>query len=259
MSGQGFFDSLETQLGAGFDRAASRRTSRRRVAERAGGVALGLVALAVTMTIVLGEEPAEAGVTVEQRDGLVYVRLTDVEYRTDVIEAAAAAAGLDVAVEAVPASPSVVGRFIRYNQSGEDVGELRELDRDGPTFSGFTIPAGFDGRLILQVGRPAADGEPYALFANALSKGEPLACTSILGTTPTRAADTIRERDVDARWLVVSTNGLQPVDSTELGVDSYAKLRVTRALSTGPGAVTLYLATDSVPPPAMELSADAVC
>ena len=238
MSTQGFFDSLEQQLGDRLERTTARRATRRRVVQRAGGVGVGALALVIAALVVTGDEPAAAGVDVETRDGLVYVRLTDVEHRADVIEDAAAAAGLDVTVEEVPVGPSLVGRFITEEREGV-IGELRELDRDGPSFSGFVLPANYDGTLVLRVGRPA-DGEPYIQFSNALSEGEPLACSGLLGADPAHAREIVDAHDVDATWVVVTDGGGQrPVAADEL--EALDDVEVGQAVAVSADAVFISL------------------
>jgi hypothetical protein len=254
MTTPGFFDSLERQLGDGFDRAGHRRASRRRLLQRAGGIAAGVLVLLTAFAFVSRDDPAAAGVSIEQRDGLVYVRLTDVEYRADAIEDAARVAGLDIEVESVPTGPSLIGRFVRASGDGI-VGKLKELDPDGPAFSGFVIPAGFDGSLSLQVGRPSKDGEPYAQYGNALSEGEPLACTGIVGVTPAEAVEIIHERNIDAVWTLLTARGMQSVDPSS--VDD--GVHVARAMSTAPDHVQIVLTDDATPLADLEATAPATC
>lgn len=155
--------------------------------------------------------------------------------------------------------PSLVGRFMRYTQVGEDTGELRELDRDGPAFSGFAIPAGYSGRLSLMIGRPADEGEAYTHFANALSPGEPLACSGIAGESPSRAVQIVGARRLDVRWTIVGERGTQALESSDLDDEAHQGLRVTRAQSIAPGTVAIFLSDGVRPLPEIELTADAVC
>ena len=256
MTERGFFDTLEAQLGAGFERVAQQRRARRRLAQRVGGAALAVLLAVGAGAIVLRDEPAAAGVRVEERDGLVYVRLVDLEYRADVIEDAARQAGIDVSVESVPTGPSLIGRFIRFAQTGEDTGELRRLDADGPAFDGFAIPADFDGTLVLQVGRPASDDEPYGVFPNALAAGEPLACSGVLGMSPIAARRLALGEDLDVRWTVVTEQGVRPVPDGE--VAHLVDLRVGRAQMIEPETVSFALADRPIPAPD-EDTADAIC
>lgn len=257
MTEPGFFDTLEAQLAPGFERVTARRRTRRRVAQRVAGAAVALLAAVGIGAFALQDEPASAGVRVEERNGLVYVRLTDVEYRPDVIEDAARDAGIALTVEAVPTGPSLVGRFIAYEQVGEDTGELRKLDADGPAFGGFAIPADFDGRLVLQVGRPAAENEPYFSFSNALADGEPLACSGVIGRTAQEALRIAESRGLQVRWTLQTSEGTRPVaDPAQLTED----VEVRRATSVAPGIVSLLVSetsTEVLSP--VEHTADAIC
>lgn len=257
MSEPGFFDTLEAQLGPGLERVTQRRRTRRRVAQRVAGTVVAVLAAVGIGAFALRDEPAGAGVRVEQRDGLVYVRLTDIEYRADVIEDAARDAGIALSVEAVPAGPSLVGRFIAYEQVGEDTGELRKLDADGPAFGGFTIPADFDGRLVMQVGRPAAANEPYFAFSNALAEGEPLACSGVIGRTAQEALRIAESRGLQVRWTLQTSEGTRPVAGpAQLAED----VEVRRATSVAPGIVSILVSgssTDVLSP--VEQTADAIC
>lgn len=260
MTEHGFFESLERQLGVGFDHTVNRRAHRRRIVERVGGGAFGVVALLAAIVLVTGEEGAAAGVEAETRNGLVYVRLVDIEYDADAIEAAAAREGLDITVEAVPASPSLVGRFVSATTEGEEPGRLEELGRDGPAFSGFAMPASYGGSLVISVGRPARRGEVYLHFGNALSEGESMACSGIAGASPTRALEIVEQRGVDAVWTAYAgRGGFQQIDPTELDNAQFGDLRVQRAVSIAPGRVQIALSDGETPLPPFEQTADATC
>jgi hypothetical protein len=235
---------------------AARDERRRLLLSQVGGIAIGLVALAVAFVIVLADRGDPTGVTVDTRDGLVTVRISGATSDPKVIESAARSAGLHIAVEAVATGPSLVGRFVRLDG---DRGSVDILGRDGPAFNGFAVPSDSSGAIALQVGRAADDDEAYEQLANAMSKGEPLACSDILGADPTHARDVVRDRHLDARWTIADTSGLQPVDGTELGDAAYSALRVRRALSVAPGQVLLYLTDGSHALPTQSLTAPAAC
>jgi hypothetical protein len=254
VSGPGFFDTLEAQLGDGLDRVVQQRATRRRRLERAAGAAVVVVAVLVAGLVLTRDDRAGAGVVVEQRGGLVYVRLVDLEHDAGAIERAADDAGIDVEVEEVPVGPSLVGRFLNAFRD-DPVGELRELDRDGPAFSGFAIPAGFDGTLILRVGRPAHGREAYIQATNAVSEGEPLACSGIIGASPARAAELLDARDLDARWFEQAERGQLAVDA----VTADAGARVVRVFAGSPTQMVVLLADPGVEVPPLELTAPATC
>lgn len=216
------------------------------------------MAIVATVFFAVSNEAAVADVSVQTQNGLVYVRLNDLEHDPQTIEDAAATAGLDITVDEMPVGPSLVGRFVGYGFAGERPGTLKELDRDGPAFSGFVIPAGYDGTLVLRVGRPAQPGEPYAQFANATSEGEALACTGILGASPAEALEVVAARDLDTLWLVVSGTGQRPVDAADLDEEG-DDLVVRRALAAGPGRVLITLADPDTTLDDVELTSPATC
>lgn len=258
MRAAGFFDALGVELGSAFDRLVERRRRRRRLAQRVGAAA-AVVAVALTALVAIDRDhPAEAGVQVERRDGFIYVRLTDLEHRPRVIEDAVRKAGLDVAVTAVPTGPSLVGRFVRVGGSG-DLKALLRLEPDGSAFGGFAVPEGWDGRLVLEVGEPARDGEAYAVFTNALSEGEPLACTGIAGSEPAEATAIVRARDLAAHWKLVSGLVVEDVDLDDLTVRQQHELQVSHVLGTGVRDVLVYLSGDATPPRGLPLTEPAHC
>ncbi|HEX4905495.1 MAG TPA: hypothetical protein VFU93_08585, partial [Acidimicrobiales bacterium] len=71
MTEPGFFDTLEAQLAPGLERVTARRRTRRRAAQRLAGAAVVALAAVGIGAFAVRNEPASAGVRVEQRDGLV--------------------------------------------------------------------------------------------------------------------------------------------------------------------------------------------
>jgi hypothetical protein len=260
MTETGFFDSLERQLGDGLERSVARRRSRRRIARRAGGFAVGAVAIIATMFFATDDDVADADVSVQTRGGLVYLRLVDTEFDADEIQAAASEAGIDVVVEQVPVGPSLVGRFVSYGSSGEgELGELKELDLDGPAFSGFVIPAGYEGTIYLSVGRPAEDSELYMASSNAVSDGEPLACSGALDATPSGAAAIAADRGLQARWFIWSSDGAWEVDDATVASGELDDHHVVVASADGPGMVSFRISPPGTPAPLLNLTAPAAC
>jgi hypothetical protein len=257
VSAPGFFDTLEAQLGDGLERTVRRRAARRRMLERGAGLAVALIAISAAVLFVNGRDVAEAGVSVETEGGLVYIRLTDVEYRPDVIEDAAGAAGLDVSVRSVPTGPSLVGRFVGFTEEGEGAGLLKELNADGASFTGFVLPSGYDGSLHLEVGRPAKDGEPYEASTNALSEHEPLACTGILGASAPDAVAIVSDRSATAQWMEQVGSNRRLVD--ERDVRQRDDLHVVQATATSSTHVLVVLAADGVTIPSAGETAPAAC
>lgn len=178
-----FERALRDELTAAAEREPPRR--RTRLGRR---IALGLVAAiaALLVGVALGPSgPATADVEVTRRDGRVEVILTDAGTDPDELVRAVRRAGFAVELEPVPTGPSAVGRYVGYFADG-DVEDLQVHAGDGTTRSGFSIPEGWAGRLIVREGRPARAGEVYVASTDAFAPGEPLECTALRGE-PVRA------------------------------------------------------------------------
>ncbi|MEY2423030.1 MAG: hypothetical protein QOI95_3097 [Acidimicrobiaceae bacterium] len=208
-----FGDSLRDELVTAARRARYRQTRRRRMGALATFGATLLIAVLAGAQL-LHTDRAEAGVDIKVENGQLVVRLTDLEFRSDVIRDALARAGLHVTVSAQPVGPSDVGRFV--SAVGAGAAPPRELhalsERDG-TFEGFVLPVGWPGELDLIVGRPATATETYFKASNAFAAGEPLACSHLLGQALRDIAGHVRT-GVRLRVLVVSVNEANPVPVT---------------------------------------------
>jgi hypothetical protein len=257
VSAPGFFDTLESQLGDGLERTVRRRAARRRVLERGAGIAVAIVAVFGAVLFVNGRDVAEAGVEVSTSDGLVTIQLTDVEYRPKVIEKAARDAGFDVSVTSLPTGPSLVGRFVGFAETGTGAGLLKELNADGKSFTGFVLPAGYDGSLELQVGRPARADETYLSATNALSEGEPLACSGMLDAAAPDAVAIVRDLGIDVTWRERDGSRQSPIDAAD--VLQRDDLRVARATALSPTSVLVVLAPEGVELPSVGETAPATC
>lgn len=238
MSAPAWPDALRAQL---VTAAARQQARRRRRATRAGAAAVAVVLSALALAT--GPSTALAEVRVERAGDRMVVTLLEIEQDPHRVEASLRAAGFDVAVEAVPTGPSSVGRFVGTFDSGALPTELVRVDGSPAAFSAFSLPAGWDGRLRLYVGRPARAGERYLAFTDALAAGEPLACLPLQGVRAAEAlgavagrAATIHFRRLDAP----STPALRADDLT----GPFADWRVLRADATAPEQVIVWL----VPP-----------
>lgn len=257
MSTRSYLDELGDDLDAAFDRLVDERRRRKGIAYRAAAVAAAVVVVAAAVVVADSGKPAAAGVSVQHRNGQIIVRLTDIEYRPEVIEHATAAAGLDVDVTAVATGPSLVGRFLRAEAGAGD--EVKQIGRDGPSFTGFAVQEGWGGRLEIYVGRPADGGEPYETFPNAVSEGEPLACTGILGSRADAASTLIADRDLDVRWRAVATTGERDLRVSELDESPWNELVVTRAEALDRSHVLIVLAAPGSAPADRLLTKPADC
>jgi hypothetical protein len=239
--------ALRAELMAAAGRSRLRR-HRSRLAVAAAGIA-AVVVMGVLVTAVDSPAPAAADVDVHRKGGRVVVTLTDRENTPEEIEAATDKAGLDIQVQAKPAGPSRVGRFIGYVES---VGSVDQgfVQGDRTSFARFSLPIDWPGRLLLYLGREAEPGESYLSGSNAYAAGEPLACTKTLGQALERLAPlvkgfTVRIHPYDAN--------LQPLDEVSLvealdrGLGTETVTRVL-AISSSELLVDLSGPTTSDPP-----------
>jgi hypothetical protein len=174
--------------------AARRRTRHRPLVALLGGLLLAGAAL-----VALRPVPALADIELELRGDRLLVRLEDLEHRPEHIEGVLRGVGLDASVVAAPVGPSEVGRFVGTLDDARLPSEVHALDHGGATFAGFSVPRDWTGHLELRVGRPARDGEPYAVFSDALAPGEPLACRRLLGRPAGAVLSELAETTLDVR------------------------------------------------------------
>lgn len=141
-----------------------------------GGTLVGLL-------IVLNPSPAAADVEVTIENGRVEVLLTDLTSTPHDVARAVKEAGLHAQVIGQPAGPSNVGRFVQVRVDGDPTVAIQRLQAGVDTFMGFSLSEDWQGTLVIALGRPAHDGEPYALASNAFATGGPLHCSGLLGET----------------------------------------------------------------------------
>lgn len=193
-----------------------RRVFLRRMAS-AGALAAAVTG-AVVMAVVLwpsGAPMTPPGVARTHGNGPVNVRLVDFAMQADEIvaritdpDAAAGeltavfqAHGLDIHVEALPVSPSLVGSIVY-----DDVPSIRSLQAGeclgGGTSCvvGLVIPADFTGEANVTVGRAADPGQPYESSASVFGPGEVLHCSGVLGQPIADALPVLQAKGLEAWW-----------------------------------------------------------
>jgi hypothetical protein len=133
----------------------------------------------------------------------VVARITDPLAAADELTAVFEAHGLDIRVQTLAVSPSLVGTIV-YN----DVEAVRSL-HSGPCLSGggttcevgLVIPADFSGEANVAVGRAAAPGEAFSSSADAFGAGETLHCSGILGASAASAVPVLEAKGITAEWM----------------------------------------------------------
>ena len=233
-------------------RAQRRHRWRRVTAGAVAAVAAASIAV-IAFIAVDSSDPVAAGVEVEVVDGRIDVRLTNLETRPAVVEAALRDVGLDAEVRAVPVGPSRVGRFIGSVAALPDGVDV--VEQDGDAFLGFSAPVGLADRLDLALGRPA-DGEPYASVSDAYAPGEPLSCADLYGE-PFAALVNFADEHPDLAVTVQDFSGEAPSPPVDLAEDpSLNALRIADAISPAADTVIVYLTPDGESPFVEPLSPD---
>lgn len=202
------------------------RWSHRKVAARlvwAAGLAATIVATVVIAVILwpagtsrtptrINPPQAQLVAFTTQGEDIV-AEITDPLAAADQLTAVFQAHGLNIHVQTLPVSPSLVGTIV-YS----DVPIIRSLHA-GKCLSGggtscevgLVIPADFAEEANVAVGRAGQPGETFASSADVFGSGEILHCSGILGQPAASAVSVLQEKGVTAAWMV---NGQRIEDPT---------------------------------------------
>ena len=182
------------------------------------------------------------------------------------LDAAFRAAGLDIAVSLVPASPSAVGTVVEISEpsSGPQIETLTGgtcvTGGGGPGNCpvGLKIPRGFAGSGSIVLGRPARAGEAYESTNSAFAPGESLHCSGLIGTSVAAALPKLAARGIAVQWRVqVPAAAPQPA-STPVTTSTVTDTTTTGATATGTDTTSTDTSTtssasgaggDGAPPP----------
>jgi hypothetical protein len=183
-------------------RAKIRRPRVRALA--AATAAVAAVALAIAGFGWLRPQPAAAGVAFHTDGRYIVADVTDPFAARDSLNAAFQQEGLDIKVNLLPVSPSVVGSVVYVGGSGSDgIQSIQSgacVTGGGGCPVGLRIPRDFSGQADITLGRSARAGEGYASSASAFAPGEELHCSGLLGISSERAAAELRSRGISAEW-----------------------------------------------------------
>lgn len=229
-----------------------RRQRQQRLRNRSALVVTVFAVLAAVsgLTVLLWPTPASAAVEVRRAPGAVIVKLVDLAARPDEVEAELQNAGLDIDIVDVPASPSMVGRFINTAGSGPLPAILRVVEGEAEAFSGFSLPADWNGSLELRLGRPAEAGESYVREVNAFAAGEVLACAGWRDLDAAAALERAWDYDFVFSWRQRAANGTERVLSPgQLRQRPWSHLHVGDVRATQPGVVVVELVDPDAPAP----------
>lgn len=239
-----FLAELRAEISAAAHREHERmnRGRRRRDVMRVGALAATVVVAVFAAVFVVSAPEANAGVEISRSGDDLVVRLTDLETRPEEVAHAAAEAGLDVTVAEVPVGPSNVGRFIAAEAEGGYPPDLRVVDGDPSTaFLGFRIPAGYDGRLDLLMGRAAGSGDAWAVASDATARGELLECADVVGARLAEVTDAVPS-GIDTQILLLDEGAFLSSDDA---LRHHGDALIVRA--TSPAPATLWIEVTEQP------------
>ena len=156
------------------------------------------------------------------------------------LDAAFRAAGLDITVSLVPASPSAVGTVVEISEpsSGPEIETLTGgtcvTGGGGPGNCpvGLKVPRGFAGSGSIVLGRPAKPGENYESTNSAFAPGESLHCSGLIDTTVATALPKLAALGVSVQWQPQASTAAPQPASTPVATSTVTDTTSTSATVT---------------------------
>jgi len=195
--------------------SAFRHVRRPALISTLGAVVIAAVTVALFTSSALQPQAASAAVAFHAAsDGDIIATVTDPFAAESQLNAAFAQHGLNITVNLVPVSPSLVGTVI-YTSDNGGASAIQPLE-GGPCVTGgggcpigLKIPATFTGQGYITLGRPAKPGETYESQASAFAPGEALHCSGLLGASVGTALPILQADKLTAQWRE-NTTGTAP-------------------------------------------------
>src|SRR5438105_2140487 len=202
------------------------------VAAAVAGLVFGLPAL-LPSGAPGGARRAAAAVSFTNDGRYIVAVITDPQADSADLRAAFQQHGLDIALQLLPVSPSLVGKVVFEDDSADGNGSAIETLYDpnaGCTTPGglecpigLRIPVDFTGHATIALGRAAQPGEVYASSNDAWAPGEALHCSGLLGMTVQQALPVLAQRGLTAVWRstdasIDNGNGIDPAIISDLYV-----------------------------------------
>jgi hypothetical protein len=210
------------RLGDNLEQAITRQqAATRRRQRRARRLLVAATAIAVGVAIVLGlgpsagpdsppvgplrVDPASAKVTVRKIAGFYEIRLANVLAGPEVIQEALRRRGLNVKIQFIPSSPSLVNKEVASYETPGDDRRVRWTYRQASSVDGdlvtVRVPLDYQGELGIAIGRRVRPGEHYQSAAiSAQLPGEALHCADVEGKRIRDIVPMLQQRHLRARW-----------------------------------------------------------
>jgi hypothetical protein len=219
------------------------RWTRRRLAIASAAVGVAAVALVIGMTVLPGLPgggTAQATVKVQTVDGRYVIWFTKMAEDTKVIEDELASLGLDVKIDFVSASPSMVGTLVA-SDGGDGTEKYLPASGVADPVPGVSVPLDYHSSLTLWVGRPAEPGESYSTSPalGAEAPGEALSGSHIYNMKVKDALEILKERGLEAEW--------RDSDNTTRSAEELAESYVSSVIPVAEGRMLVFTEPDPRP------------
>jgi hypothetical protein len=245
---QALFEAISAEPARGDSR---QRRFRRAVGRRRWRVAVAATAAsALAVVVLVGVEalapPAAAGIEFARGDGYLVARVVDLRADPDAMRAAFRERGLDVDLELVPVSPSLVGEIVASSESEPGIEDIPDPARGCPAEPrcgpiGLRIPIDWDGEAQIVLGRAARPSETYVSAGDAFAPGEALHCaTGLIGATVARARAVLDRRGLAVIWHVDEEVDGEVVGRIVDSPDGILDWVVVQAIPASAGSIHLF-------------------
>ena len=227
-----------------------RRARRRSRVWALGATAVAAVAVVLAATSTLAPVTTARAVSFRTAaDSEIIATITDPFAAESTLKAAFAQHDLNITVNLLPVSPSLVGTVIYISDNGgpNAIQALQGghcISPDGTQCSiGLRIPTTFSGQGYVTLGRPAKPGETYQSQNSAFAPGESLHCSGLLGAQVSRALPTLQADHLTVTWRGAGAASGSNVGDTAPPPTNY----IWSANMTAPGAVEIFTAAQQWP------------
>lgn len=162
-------------------------------------------------------DPASAKVTVRKTAGFYEIRLANVLADPEAIRQALRRRGLNVKIQFIPSSPSLVNKEVAsYQTPGGDrrvrwsYRQASSVEQDLVT---VRVPLDHQGELGIAIGRRVRPGETYQSAAiSAQLPGEALHCADVEGKPIRDILPILQQRHLRARWHLSDPGEFVPLE-----------------------------------------------
>ncbi|MFF5208602.1 hypothetical protein [Streptosporangium sp. NPDC000396] len=225
-------------------------------------IALPAVALlAATVTVLswtsalpgFGPKPV-AALDIKQEGGYFVIEVKDLYADPENYEAQLNAAGLDVSLRVIPATPGLVGSILATAPDDEVIDEFKTIepagkcDKVGGCPIGLKIPVGFTGTAYVTLKRQAKPGERYSSFTSFDALGEPMHCVPYLNKTVAEVRALLKERGLTIQKFMVSDPRSTEASDYEMASSVPDSWYVHGGTLIEPGKVTIDTHSTPLPP-----------